>query len=40
MILANESVAKKFSNLPFLYRVHPDPDEKDIVRLKYALKYI
>lgn len=40
MILANESVAKKYSELPFLYRVHPDPEPEDIDRLKYALKYI
>ncbi len=40
MILANESVAKKYSTFPFLYRVHPDPEPEDIDRLKYALKYI
>nr|MDD3720555.1 ribonuclease R [Candidatus Gracilibacteria bacterium] len=40
MILANEAVAKKFSDLPFLYRVHPEPEIEDIDRLKYALKYV
>lgn len=40
MILANEAVAKKFSDLPFLYRIHPEPEIEDIDRLKYALKYV
>ncbi len=30
MVLANEQVAKMFSKIPFLYRVHEDPDPEDI----------
>lgn len=40
MILANEEVSKKYSKIPFLYRVHPAPEEEDIERLKFALKSI
>ena len=40
MILANEEVAKKHSTIPFLYRIHPEPEIEDIDRVKYALKSI
>lgn len=30
MVLANQSIAKQFSKVPFLYRVHEDPDEEDV----------
>ncbi len=33
MIVANEAVSKKFQNLPFLYRIHPAPNEEDSQKL-------
>lgn len=30
MVLANQSIARQFSKVPFLYRVHEDPDEEDV----------
>jgi ribonuclease R len=33
MISANEAVSKKFSEVPFLYRVHPNPDEEDLEKV-------
>ena len=38
MILANESVSKKFSKIPFLYRVHEKPNNENIEKLKNILK--
>lgn len=41
MISANEAIAKKFSNFPFLYRVHPDPQREDIENMiKQLSNYI
>ncbi len=37
MILANESVSKKFSKIPFLYRIHEKPKYEDIEKLKKIL---
>lgn len=37
MILANESVGELFSKLPFVYRVHPVPDEDDVEKLRTTL---
>lgn len=37
MVLANEAVSKKFSNLPFLYRVHNEPSEEDVEKLFQSL---
>jgi ribonuclease R len=37
MILANESVSRKFSKIPFLYRIHEKPKHEDIERLKKIL---
>ena len=37
MILANQSVSKKFSKIPFLYRIHEKPKAEDIERLKKIL---
>ena len=37
MILANQSVSKKFSKIPFLYRIHEKPKAEDIDRLKKIL---
>ena len=33
MIVANEAVSKKYQNLPFLYRIHPAPNEEDSQKL-------
>lgn len=33
MITANEAVGKKFKDIPFLYRIHPDPDSNDIDKM-------
>lgn len=38
MILANQVVWKTFSNLPFVYRIHPKPSEEDIEKLRNILK--
>jgi exoribonuclease R len=37
MIMANEAVAKKFSSLPFLYRVHDEPDPDALLQLQETL---
>ena len=37
MILANESVSQMFSNIPFLYRIHPLPTDEDIEKLRNIL---
>lgn len=37
MVLANEAVSTKFSNVPFLYRIHPKPDPEDIEKLQKSL---
>lgn len=37
MILANESVWELFSKIPFLYRIHPNPSEDDIEKLRQTL---
>lgn len=40
MVLANESVAKLFSKIPFLYRVHEEPDEEDIEKFLKLLEKV
>jgi ribonuclease R len=40
MVLANESIAKLFSKIPFLYRVHEEPDEEDIEKFLKLLEGI
>lgn len=37
MILANESVGELYAKLPFVYRIHPLPDEDDIEKLRNTL---
>lgn len=37
MVSANESVWKLFSELPFLHRIHPKPNEEDISKLQNTL---
>lgn len=37
MILANESVWELFSKVPFVYRIHPVPNEDDIEKLRNTL---
>jgi len=37
MISANESVWRLFSELPFLHRIHPKPNEDDILKLQNTL---
>lgn len=37
MILANECVWELFSRIPFLYRIHPIPNEDDIEKLRQTL---
>jgi ribonuclease R len=37
MVLANESVSKKFHKNPFLYRIHEKPKMEDIERLQKIL---
>lgn len=37
MILANETIWELFSKVPFLYRVHPLPNEDDIEKLRNTL---
>ncbi|USN58559.1 MAG: ribonuclease R [Candidatus Peribacteria bacterium] len=37
MILANEAVSSKFSNIPFVYRVHDEPDPEDVQKLNHTL---
>lgn len=38
MIMANEAISRKFSHLPFLYRVHERPSEEDMNKLINFLK--
>lgn len=37
MVLANESVSKLFSKYPFVYRIHPEPSDEDIEKLRNIL---
>ena len=37
MILANEAISRKFSDIPFLYRIHEQPSDEDIAKLKTSL---
>ena len=37
MVSANESVSRLFSDLPFLHRIHPKPNEEDIAKLQNTL---
>ncbi len=37
MVSANESVSRLFSDLPFLHRIHPKPNEEDVVKLQNTL---
>jgi len=37
MVSANTSIAKKFSNLPFLHRIHPEPSLEDLEKLHSVL---
>ena len=37
MVSANESIAKLFSTLPFLHRIHPKPSLEDISKLQNTL---
>lgn len=37
MIVANEAVSKKYQDLPFLYRIHPEPAEEDATKLLESL---
>jgi ribonuclease R len=34
MVSANHSISKMFSNLPFLHRIHPEPNKDDIEKLQ------
>ena len=38
MVLANESVSRKFTKYPFLYRIHEKPKQEDIEKLSKILK--
>lgn len=38
MISANEAVSKKFSKVPFLYRIHPNPDGEDVEKVVKTIK--
>lgn len=38
MVSANEAVAKEFSKIPFLYRIHEEPKDFDITELEEKLK--
>jgi exoribonuclease R len=37
MISANEAVSKEFSEIPFLYRIHDEPKEDNLVKLQDTL---
>ncbi len=37
MVMANEAISRKFSDIPFLYRVHPKPSEEDVEKLQKNL---
>ena len=37
MISANESVSKKFSTIPFLYRIHEEPKDESLINLQKLL---
>ena len=39
MIMANETVSRKFSLYPFLYRVHEMPSADDISKLEWILRF-
>jgi RNB domain len=38
MVSANEAVAKQFSQIPFLYRIHEEPKNFDISDLEEKLR--
>jgi len=38
MVLANESVSRKFTKYPFLYRIHEKPKVEDVEKLEKILK--
>gem|GEM_PF-769519 len=38
MVSANEAVAKEFSKIPFLYRIHEEPKDFDIKELENKLQ--
>lgn len=41
MVNANEAVGRKFSMYPFLYRIHPDPNEEEVEKaVRIIKKYI
>jgi ribonuclease R len=37
MISANMAVSKEFSKLPFLYRIHEQPKDDDLLKLQETL---
>ncbi len=37
MVSANENVSKLYCNLPFLHRIHPEPNQEDISKLQSSL---
>jgi len=37
MVSANEAVSREFSDLPFLYRIHEEPKEEDLIKLQDTL---
>ena len=37
MVITNETIWKKFSNIPFIYRIHEIPDEDSIEKLRETL---
>ena len=37
MVMANEAISRKFSDIPFLYRIHPKPSEEDLENLQRKL---
>jgi ribonuclease R len=37
MISANESVSRKFSSIPFLYRIHEEPKDESLINLQNTL---
>jgi exoribonuclease R len=37
MISANEAVSREFSDLPFLYRIHEEPKDDNLIKLQDTL---